>query len=478
MKKLSFILLALLSVAVISCDDKPQPDLDPLPEPEPEPEPVPYVFQDDSLGVFCKDYLSTIRLTISESEWSKLLTTYDSNPSTELNISASAKYEFKESQGTISNIGFRIKGNTSRRRPEWGSGPHRANAMQHAHFQIKSDEFNESNPKFAGQYKKIALKYAHEDPTYVREMYGYDLYRRFGVWTGAKGSYAKLYINIPEDREYYFGVYGMFEPIDKQYIKRRKEHFGDDKGNLWKCNWGSGLNERDPRHVDELMRLEDPTGRARYCYELKTNEDQLKAAQDQLASFIYDLNNKQGAEFEKWIESRTDIELLLRTLAVTNSIGQWDGYWGNSNNHYVYFNSKGKFFIIPYDLDNVLGTTNAEFYDSGRRDLCNFAPDNINQEKQRPLYYKVLQVSRWRKRYIEILKELHAAENELFHVDASIERIGKWHSLISPYLNNDTHEDQELKDRPASWGNHGEYRVYTKCSDNFFIVRSSNLPTR
>ena len=47
--------------------------------------------------------------------------------------------------------------------------------------------------------------------------------------------------------------------------------------------------------------------------------------------------------------------------------------------------------------------------------------------------------------------------------------------MISPYIDNDTGEDTVLADRPASWGNHHEYRLLTPGPDNFFQVKTSSI---
>ena len=43
--------------------------------------------------------------------------------------------------------------------------------------------------------------------------------------------------------------------------------------------------------------------------------------------------------------------------------------------------------------------------------------------------------------------------------DSSVPRILEWHKRIRPYISNITREDMTIYDRPASWGNHPEYRV-------------------
>jgi hypothetical protein len=54
-------------------------------------------------------------------------------------------------------------------------------------------------------------------------------------------------------------------------------------------------------------------------------------------------------------------------------------------------------------------------------------------------------------------------------------RIISWQSRIAPYVSNDTGEDMEIKDRPAGWSSHGEYRLL-KSDNNFFKIKASSIP--
>ena len=57
----------------------------------------------------------------------------------------------------------------------------------------------------------------------------------------------------------------------------------------------------------------------------------------------------------------------------------------------------------------------------------------------------------------------------------AIARIKEWHKSIGPYVSNDTGEDMEIKDRPAPWGNHGEYRILSEGSNCFFSVKAASI---
>ena len=46
-------------------------------------------------------------------------------------------------------------------------------------------------------------------------------------------------------------------------------------------------------------------------------------------------------------------------------------------------------------------------------------------------------------------------------------------------MDNDTEEDCEIKDRPAGWGNKGDYRILNEnSSKNFFKIKAASIPER
>ena len=78
---------------------------------------------------------------------------------------------------------------------------------------------------------------------------------------------------------------------------------------------------------------------------------------------------------------------------------------------------------------------------------------------------------------ISYLRELVDEDNDLMHYVAAMERIQAWQAMVAPYIANDTNEDMELGDRPASWGNHPEYRLLDPDPDvNFFRIKAASIP--
>ncbi|HMI06366.1 MAG TPA: CotH kinase family protein, partial [Flavobacterium sp.] len=318
----------------------------------------PYI---DPQTLFSIDKVPTITLQFSVAEWNKLLTNYDLNPKNEKKVTAAFTYVLNGQTTQLDSIALKLKGNTSRRRPEGDTGElHSTSApdWHHCHFALDFSK-NRPNQLFAGR-NKLDLKWFKDDSSYAREIYSYDLFRRYGVWTAPRASYTRVKIKVDGTTLANYGVYAMIEHVDEDYIGFRKNYWTPTIGDLWKGGYGSdGLSANFVQTAS--MGIEDvtlnPNTSVYYAYDLKTNDDNLPAAKANLQQFIADLNTKTGADFKNWISSKMDIRLFMKTYATSVMLGMWDDYWVNANNFYFYFAGNGKAYFIPYDYDNTLGTS-------------------------------------------------------------------------------------------------------------------------
>ena len=419
--------------------------------------------------VFDESVVPEIHVSVSQDEWNRLLKAYDANHNTQEFVHCDVRYVKGNVETVVRNAGLRLKGNTSRKRPEGNDGQmHNANHpnWHHCHFGLDLHQYEKDPDHTLRGLRRMDLKWFKDDPAYVREVYCYDLFRRFGVWTAVRDVYARLWIRVGSGQEAYFGVYGMLEHIDKNYVRSRLDGFGHKGGNLWKCRYPADL-----RKTDADMGVDD--NRHDHTYELKTNtEDGFDTAKAQLQHFIRNLNSLSGVEFNTWIASVMDVDLFLKTLAVNVAVGMWDDYWNNANNYYLYFDqAQGTdyhVFFIPYDYDNTLGTTGrcGVQSDAGRQDP--YAWGSSSQ----PLTTKILQNTGWKAKYKQYLKDLCDGP---FSMESSQARIGIWQAVARPYVTNDTGEDMSISDRPASWSNHGEYRLMDKGNNNYFRVKAASV---
>jgi spore coat protein CotH len=434
--------------------------------PEPVKEGYDYVWDDE--------VLPEVHLNVSLAEWNRLLALYDANAFTTQYVQATLSFVKDGETTVIDNVGLRLKGNTSRRRPEgsYGQMHQRDNTdWHHAHFGVNLRKFADDDAHTIQGVRKLHLKWFKDDPAYVREVFCYELFRRAGVWTAVRDNYCRLWLHVEGDsKEAYYGVYELMEPIDKHYLKDRKNRFGSNKGYLWKCrNSAAGLN-----NPNGDIWYDDDTD-DRHAYTLETQTEEFDSARVQLVDFMNKLNSLNDNEFYIWIQQVTDVDLLLKTYAVNVAVGMWDDYWNNANNYYIYFNGKGltgyKFFFIPYDYDNTLGTSLrcGVQDDAGRQNPLNWGNNNNR------LIARILRFNDFKQKYITYLKELIDAPNALMDRASSQARIRSWQQRIEPYVNNDTGEDTAIEDKPASWGNHSEYRLLKNGSDNFFTVKAASI---
>ena len=424
--------------------------------------------------VWDNNVIPEVHLDVSLSEWNRLLQLYDANAFTTQYVMGSLSFVRDGETTVIDSVGIRIKGNTSRRRPEgwYGEMHHRDNTdWHHAHFGVNLRKYVDDDAHTIQGVRKLHLKWFKDDPACVRELFCFELFRRAGVWTAPRDQYCRLWLHVEGDsREAYYGVYELLEPIDKRYVKDRKDQFGSSNGYLWKCrNGAAGLN-----NPNGDIWYDDDTD-DRHAYTLETQTEEFDSARVQLRDLMNKINNLNDADFRAWIQRATDVDLLLKTYAVNVAVGMWDDYWNNANNYYLYFNSKHlhdyQFFFIPYDYDNTLGTTlrcgNQD--DAGRQNPLHWGNDGNR------LIARILKFGDFKAIYINHLKFLVTQGNAMMDRKAAQARIRAWHNRIAPYVNNDTGEDTAIEDKPASWSNHSEYNLLKNNSNNFFTVKANSI---
>jgi spore coat protein H len=427
---------------------------------------------EESASLFQLEDIPEINMEVSQAAWNKLLANYDLNSKNEEYIPTKLRFTLNGVPTSLDSVGLKLRGNTSRRRPEGSPGQTHQLVnpdWHHTHFALDFEQYK-AKQELHG-LEKMVLKFANNDPTYVREIYAYDLFRRFGVWTAPRASYCRLTIKVIGDASAaYYGVYYMIENGDSDFVKYRKSEWGSDVGYLWKClyNEGGPANLANTNSIGiESVSLNKNLSQY-YTYDLKTEKASFITAKAQLTEFITQLNTKTGSDFETWITQKMDVTLLLKTFAVSVLTGNWDDYWGNGNVYY-----------IPYDYDNCLGTALLPYYfNTGTKDPLNWGKMN-----ESPLITKVLQIAKYRDQYKAYIKEL-VTKPEYFNAEGSMQRIATWQSKISPYLSNATGQDMSITDLPAPWSTEKYYRLLSGNDlagqngqpSNYFKTRIKTIP--
>ncbi len=179
---------------------------------------------------------------------------------------------------------------------------------------------------------KFNLQNALKDPSFMRDMLAYNLFRTEGL-AASRSSYAKVYIN-----DKFWGLYVLVEQVDRRFLEY---NFPNDGGNLYKSMAATNLEyiDSDPEFYKDSI-------------ELKTNEDE-----DDWSRFMQFLKvinkvNLSDAVFEDFIQNIFDVEDFLKVLAIDKILINWDSYYAHGRNFYIYDEpSKNIFHWIPWDYN-------------------------------------------------------------------------------------------------------------------------------
>lgn len=299
---------------------------------------------------------------------------------------------------TLSNVGFRLRGNTSRN--SWKKS-----------FKLSFNTF-ESGRDFYG-LEKVNLNGEHNDPSIIRSKIGWDLMNSFGI-PGSRANHVEVYINGN-----YYGLYIQVEHIDEVFVDSRFENMN---GNLYKCLYPADLDYKGTN--PESYKYEQGDTRV---YDLKTN-----VAEDDysdIANFITKLNQLPNEVFACEIQNVFNVYDYLRAIATDVFLGNWDGPLYNKNNFYLYYNtSSNRIEYIPYDLDNTLGI-DWMGRDWDTRDLYDWAKHG----EPRPLFTKMMANDELRAIYTQYTSDLM---NNVVNEDFT-QRILAIKEMITPYVVND-----------------------------------------
>jgi hypothetical protein len=439
----------------------PDPAPDPIPDPTPDApvfKPVP-IYEQEYESLFSLDSVKTVRIRITEDEWNGLLNDVDNNLRSEIYRRADFYYGDQIATAKyVPSVGFRIRGNfTSRKRPEVGRGNHDPdNDLVRVHFKIKFNEkFDDDESAYGPPSQDLSekpgnkgrtfrgvrglnLRFNKNDPSYMRELVSYDLFRRVGVHTWRQ-AYAKFYLQIGSEPERYMGVYLMSENIDKVWAERR---FGENSylfKSLYQQFGPADLSRGDRDHNadtgaigEEITDPEfygDPWDDYRPAYDLKTKDDEFLEAEDKLNDLIELLT---GNPTQAQLEAAINIPALLRAQAVNVFVGMWDDYWRNGNNYYLFWDEiTEQWFFVPYDYDitffdsifGVNGVASASFMRWGAGGLSG----------NPVLMDKVLAYPKFRELYADYVRALTDPDEEILDIATITERMEGLRTLIEPH---------------------------------------------
>lgn len=323
-KRSDFLLLA--SIILLACggpeQGAPEPgadagvDIDAPDIVEPEP-------PSDPALVFDESVIRTFDLILDPNDWQWL----QDNATLEQYVPATLNYD----GATYEQIGMRFKGSFGSLYSCFdGAGNLICDKLS---IKLK---FNEYVPgaRFHG-LKRINLHAMKSDDSKMHDALAYKLFRDNRV-PAPRTAYARIQVNGE-----LIGLYVAVEAIDGRFTRSRFSDGGE--GNLYKEVWP--LYDQAQPYLDAL----------------KTNEDENPSV-DKMVRFADALATADDTSFESVLESWTDVDMLMRYMAVDRLIDSWDGivawycFGGPCSNHNFYWYEstvEDRVWLIPWDLDHT-----------------------------------------------------------------------------------------------------------------------------
>lgn len=416
-------------------------------------------FLDDPEHLFWHDHndLPTIRMHFSEEQWALLLTSQRDDRE---EVSTTFTYIKQGQEYVLENIGVKLSGNTSWTLPETSS-----DAFIQANYTLDFDEFVDDQT--LSGISAMKLKRFKNDSTFVHEPLSNQIMHNFGIFTVHSSTYVRLELAVGERGSNFVGMYRLNESVNRhEYLDKR---FGTDNdgGFLWQGNFkafGPALFSRITPEWGGVGDFDDAS------FEYKGKGSKFDEGKAQLVELAQNFTQLEGADFEDYVEQHINMPLFLKGLASEAVLGHWDGFWGNANNYMFYIDESAVLHFIPFDTDNTLGTsliTN----DSGEQN-----PFEFGQSSNTPLLItKILAVPRFRQEYAVNVLAL-VSESNLMVQDYAVDWINQAHILIEDHLQNITNDNQQIIDRPATWANQDDYRLFDLSSGkNWYATRKATV---
>lgn len=170
---------------------------------------------------------------------------------------------------------------------------------------------------------RFTLNNMVEDPTMLREVLGYEVFREMGVPAPRVG-YARLYVN-----NMLYGLYAVVEHLGERFLER---HFDDGSGGLYEGEYGCDLFGDDVDWFDQ-----------------DSGKDKSRADLHEFARIVAGPDDKLFHPDH----SPLDMDKFLAYLATIVVIGDFDSY-RHSHNYRIYHEpTSNKWSFVPWGIDRA-----------------------------------------------------------------------------------------------------------------------------
>ncbi|MBT5274296.1 MAG: hypothetical protein HOL74_05655, partial [Flavobacteriales bacterium] len=261
-----------------------------------------------------------IEIFFNEPNWDDTLDVYYANDSSERLIADSILIDGISDQ----DVGVKYKGNSS----------YNVNNAKNP-ISIKLDYVH--NGQSIDGYNVLKLSNGFKDPTFVREVLGYEMAREY--MPASKATYANVFINGAWN-----GLYTLVQSVDDDFLN---EHFYERKGPFFKVDNTNVTVAGCPGGPNGIWKYYSDTNCLQKAYEMQSTADWTP-----LGNFLDTLNN-----YFTEVESVLDIDRTLWMLAYNNLLVGLDGPVNAiPHNFYMFQDNNKRFSPILWDMNMTFGT--------------------------------------------------------------------------------------------------------------------------
>lgn len=321
------------------------------------------------------------------------------------------KADFELNGAVIKDVAVATKGSSSLR----NIARLRPHEMGFGRYGFKVDFNKYKEQKFMGM-KRLAFNSGYGDPSMMRDAIAYRLMKEVDM-PASELSFVDLWF-----AGRHLGVYQMVESVDGEYVEK---YFPEDKqknvkGDLYKAF--SSLQWEEGQSITHFTRGRFPQ------LKLITNDETTGTDQEGTAVMaLLRSINSGSAEL-------IDTDLMPRYIAAMTLISNYDSYFANLGNYFLYEQrAKNRFTMLPWDFNLSLGRVIKE----GK--VCEDPVVLINHPtiapiQERPMIARVLEREDLRVAYHRHLKTLL---DNLFNPSDMRQYVQNLQKLIDPYVEDD-----------------------------------------
>jgi spore coat protein H len=260
---------------------------------------TPQSVEDEASPLFSLEKVHRIELTLSPEERAHVA----------LGEKTWARASFSFDGQVLDEVGLRLKGSD-------GSGQELSSK---AAFSLKFDAFTNGLSLYGA--KKLLLNNSWQDPSYLSEVLGYWLYQRYGI-PAPRAAYAEVFLNQES-----YGLYVIVESKDSRFLKGR---FGES-GPLYEGSYGADFDQ--PQDLEEHI------------------EGGLSRLQD-LQQLLASTPDTEVSRLQEYL----DLDQFMLVWSLDAIFDNWDGYFFQANNFYLFQDPTQRFLLLPHGADQFFGT--------------------------------------------------------------------------------------------------------------------------